>query len=84
VNHVVAHADLVPYALDLAAAMAEQPRDMVVAMREDWDRTDRLPVAEAHASHHEFAGTKGFRDSTATDLASHRNDVIARAHRQLG
>ena len=43
VNHVVAHADLVPYALDLAASIAEQPRDMVVAMREDWDRTDRLP-----------------------------------------
>ena len=57
---------------------------MVVAMREDWDRTDRLPVAAAHASHHEFAGAKGFRDSTAADLASHRTDVIARAHRQLG
>ena len=84
VNHVVAHADLVPYALDLAAAMADQPRDMVVAMREDWNRTDRLPVAEAHAAHHEFAGEKGFRDSTAADLASHRTDVIARAHRQLG
>ncbi len=84
VNHVVAHADLVPFALDLAAAIAEQPRDMVVAMREDWDRTDRLPVAEAHASHHDFAGAHGFRDATATDLASHRTDVIARAHRQLG
>jgi hypothetical protein len=52
-------------------------------MREDWDRTDRLPVAAAHAAHQEFAGAKGFRDSTATDLASHRTDVIARAHRQL-
>ena len=31
VNQVVAHADLVPFALDLAAAIAEQPRDMVVA-----------------------------------------------------
>ncbi len=84
VNHVVAHADLVPYALDLAAAMAEQPRDMVIAIREDWNRTDRLPVADAHASHQAFAADHGFRDSTATDLASHRTDVIARAHRQLG
>ena len=83
VNHVVAHADLLPFSLDLAASIAEQPRDMVVAMREDWDRTDRLPVAAAHAAHQEFAGAKGFRDSTATDLASHRTDVIARAHRQL-
>ncbi len=83
VNQVVGHADLVPYCLDLAAAIAEQPRDMVVAMREDWDLTDRLPVAAAHAAHGAFAAERGLRDSTATDLASHRQDVIARAHRQL-
>ena len=65
VNHVVAHADLLPFTLALAASIAEQPRPMVVAMREDWDRTDRLPVADAHAAHHEFAAAKGFRDSTA-------------------
>ncbi|MET0458686.1 MAG: enoyl-CoA hydratase-related protein, partial [Ilumatobacteraceae bacterium] len=35
VNHVVAHADLVPFTLALAASIAEQPRQMVVAMRED-------------------------------------------------
>jgi len=84
VNRVVAHADLVPYALDLAAAIAEQPRDMVTAMREDWDRTDRLPVAEAHAAHQRFAAARGFRASTADELASHRTSVIARAHEQLG
>ena len=83
VNVVVAHDDLLPYTLDLAAAIAEQPREMVTAMREDWDLTDRLPVAEAHAAHSEFSTSRGFRDSTATDLASHRQDVIARAHRQL-
>ena len=84
VNVVVAHDDLLPYTLDLATAIAEQPREMVTAMREDWDLTDRMPVAEAHAAHGEFSRTRGFRDSTATDLASHRQDVIARAHRQLG
>jgi enoyl-CoA hydratase len=83
VNHVVAHDDLVPYCVDMAAAMAEQPREMVLAMREDWDLTDRLPVAEAHAAHGAFAAERGLRDSTATELASHRQDVIARAHRQL-
>jgi enoyl-CoA hydratase len=83
VNQVVAHADLVPYCLDMAASIAEQPRHMVEAMREDWDLTDRLPVQEAHAAHGRFAAERGLRDSTAAELASHRQDVIARAHRQL-
>jgi enoyl-CoA hydratase len=83
VNQVVGHDDLVPYCLDLAASIAEQPREMVVAMREDWDLTDRLPVHEAHAAHGRFAEERGLRDSTAAGLASHRGDVIARAHRQL-
>ena len=85
VNHVVAHADLVPYALDLAASIAEQPRD------------DGRGDARGLGPHRPAAGRRrprrrttsspaeqGFRDSTATDLASHRTDVIARAHRQLG
>src|SRR5215213_3902370 len=83
VNQVVGHADLVPYCLDLAASIAEHPRHMVEAMREDWDLTDRLPVQEAHAAHGRFAAERGLRDSTAAELASHRRDVIARAHRQL-
>jgi enoyl-CoA hydratase len=83
VNQVVGHEDLVPYCLAMAASIAEQPRPMVVAMREDWDLTDRLPVHEAHAAHGRFAAERGLRDSTAAELASHRNDVIARAHRQL-
>ena len=83
VNHVVAHDDLVPFTLDLAAAIAEQPRDMVAAMREDWDRTDRLPVADAHAAHGVRRATRASR-LDGGDLASHRTDVIARAHRQLG
>ena len=72
VNQVVGHADLVPYCLDMAASIAEQPRHMVVAMREDWDLTDRLPVHEAHAAHGRFAAERGLRDSTAAELASHR------------
>ena len=78
-----AHADLVPLRLDMAASIAEQPQHMVAAMREDWDLTDRLPVQEAHAAHGRFATPRGLRDSTAAELASHRHDVIARAHRQL-
>ena len=83
VNQVVGHADLVPSCLALATSIAEQPRDMVVAMREDWDLTDRLPVRDAHELHSRFALERGLRDSTGSELASHRQDVIARAHRQL-
>ena len=83
VNQVVGHDDLVPYCLDMATSIAEQPQHMVAAMREDWDLTDRLPVQEAHAAHGRFAAERGLRDSTAAELASHRQDVIARAHRQL-
>ncbi len=83
-NHVVPHEELVPYALELAAAIAEQDRSMVSAMREDWAATDRLPFAAAHAAHQRFAEEHGYRDGTAEALASHGNDVIDRAHRQLG
>ncbi|MET0146329.1 MAG: enoyl-CoA hydratase [Ilumatobacteraceae bacterium] len=82
-NHVVPHDELIPFALELATAIAEQDRGMVAAMREDWDATDRLPVAEAHGSHNRFGAERGYRDGTAEALASHRSDVIARAHRQL-
>ena len=36
-NHVVAHEELVPFAMELAAAIAEQDRNMVATMRRDWD-----------------------------------------------
>ena len=83
VNHVVPHDELVPFAVELATAIAEQDRTMVSAMRTDWDATDRLPVAAAHAEHNRFAQEQGLRDGTSADLASHREGVIRRAHEQL-
>ena len=56
---------------------------MVGAMREDWNPTDRLPWAEAHAAHARLRAERGLARRTAVELASHRQDVIARAHRQL-
>jgi enoyl-CoA hydratase len=83
VNHVVPHDELLPFAIELATAMAEQDRTMVSAMRQDWDATDRLPLAAAHAEHNRFAQEQGLRDGTSADLASHREGVIRRAHEQL-
>ncbi|MCU4183498.1 enoyl-CoA hydratase/isomerase family protein [Acidiferrimicrobium sp. IK] len=81
-NHVVGHEDLVPFAMDLARAVAEQDATMVRAMRRDWDATDRLPVAEAHRLHGEHAEQGGFTTVAAGDIAARRETVIDRAHRQ--
>jgi len=82
VNHVVPHDELLPVARTLAQAIAEQDRAMVQAMRRDWDATDRLPVAEAHRLHVEFAQQNAFRAMTGADIAARRDAVIERARQQ--
>jgi enoyl-CoA hydratase len=83
VNHVVPHDELVPTALALAAAIAEQDRAMVRAMRHDWDATDRLPVHDAHRIHRQHAEQGGFTAVTGNDIAAHREEVVRRAHEQV-
>lgn len=78
-NHVVPHADLLPAAMALAEAIAEQDPRMVRAMRQDWDTTDRLPLDAAHRSHLETARRQGFTSVTGTDIASHHDEVVRRA-----
>jgi enoyl-CoA hydratase len=82
VNHLVPHDDLLPFALQLAHAIADQDRRMVRGMRRDWDETDRLPIAAARARHLEFARSGGFTDATGADIAARREDVLRRARRQ--
>ncbi len=81
-NHVVAHNELLPFTLGLARAIAEQDRDMVAAMRRDWDVTDRLPLEEAHRVHLELGRAAGSRSRTGEDLAAHRDAVLARSRTQ--
>jgi enoyl-CoA hydratase len=81
-NHVVPHDTLMEFALELARAIAEQDRGMVTTMREDWDATDRLPLPEARRRHAEYAREVGFASSTGAGIASHRDEVIARARSQ--
>jgi enoyl-CoA hydratase len=82
VNHVVPHDELLPLARSLAHAIAEQDRSMVRAMRSDWNATDRLPAAEAHRIHLEYAQRGGFRSRTGAEIAARRDAVIQHAHRQ--
>jgi enoyl-CoA hydratase len=80
-NEVVPHEQLVPRALQLAAAIAEQDRDMVSTMRRDWDLSMGVPVAEGHRIHWEHS-QRFAAQTDATALASHGDAVMARARQQ--
>jgi enoyl-CoA hydratase len=82
VNHVVAHDELIPRAMDLARAVAEQDREMVRALRRDWNESMGVPLDEARRIHEEHAARGGFRASQAADIAARREAVIARARIQ--
>ncbi len=81
VNHLVPHDDLLPTAIDLARAVAEQDRSMVAALRRDWDETGGLPLAEARRVHIEHA-SRASSGARADDLASHREAVLERSKTQ--
>ena len=80
-NHVVAHDELLPFTLALAAAIAEQDGAMIAAMRDDWDETGALPIHDAHSRHREIAVELGYSGVGSDTLREHMSDVIARAHR---
>jgi enoyl-CoA hydratase len=81
-NHVVPHADLLPFALDLARAIAEADRGMVRSMRHDWDAVDRLPLRDAHRAHHRHAEAGGWAAATGEQIAARREAVVERARSQ--
>jgi enoyl-CoA hydratase len=80
-NHVVPHADVVPYAIGLARAIAEQNRGMVAMMRDDWNATTGVTLDEARSIHAEFQQRSASNRSGA-DIARHRDDVLARSRAQ--
>ena len=80
-NHVVAHDQLLPFTLELAAAIAEQDPAMIAAMRRDWDETGALPIADAHRRHRATAEALNLTGAGSDTLREHMDDVIARAHR---
>ena len=76
------HDDLMPFALGLAAAIAEQDTKMVATMRRDWDETGALPIVEAHRRHRQIAEQSGFAGVGSDTLNQHMSAVVDRAHRQ--
>jgi enoyl-CoA hydratase len=82
-NHVVPHEELLPTAMRLAAAIAEADRDMVRAMREDWDATSGTPIRDARQLHVEFARLAGYAgQATAEGIAARRDAVLDRSREQ--
>ena len=81
-NHVVPHDELLPFSLSLASAIAEQPVDMVRLVRHDMDRTDSLPVHEAHREHVRIAREAGLGGATDATLRSNMEAVVDRARRR--
>lgn len=78
-NHVVPHDQLVDFALQMASDIAEQEPSMVAIMRQDWNSTAGLPIAEAHELHIQYAREGGFAEAEATGIASHHKAVMQRA-----
>jgi len=80
-NHVVPHDDVVPFAMGLARAIAEQDRDMVALMRDDWNVTTGVTLDEARLIHAEFQ-RRSRSNRSGADIASHRDEVLARSREQ--
>jgi enoyl-CoA hydratase len=82
-NHVVPHAELIPFTMKLAASIAESDRDMVATMREDWDATSGTPIRDArrlHVANTHAAGYDG--RATADGIAARRDAVLDRSRAQ--
>jgi enoyl-CoA hydratase len=82
-NHVVEHDQLISFAMRLAEEIAEADRDMVSAMRRDWDDNVGTPITQARRIHDNHARLGGFRDrATAEGIAVHREVVLSRSRAQ--
>jgi enoyl-CoA hydratase len=81
-NHVVPHDELLPRALELARAIADQDRHMVATARQDWNATTGVPLADARRIHQQHAERGGFTSADGSGIASRRDAVLARARAQ--
>lgn len=82
VNQVVPHDELLPATMKIAQAIAEQPRDMVTALRADWDESVGPPVREGRKVHARHAIDGGFGGNRGEEIAARREAVLARSRDQ--
>ncbi len=82
VNHVVPHERLLPAALELARAIAEQDPAMVRAVRGVWNDTIGQTLPDARRIHLERAAEGGVGTTTGSGIAARREEVVDRSRRQ--
>lgn len=82
VNQLVPHDQLMAEVMKVADAIAEQPRDMVVALRADWNESMGVPVAEGRRVHARHAVAGGFGGNRGEEIAARREAVLARSREQ--
>jgi enoyl-CoA hydratase len=82
VNQVVPHAELLPATMKVAHAVAEQPRDMVITLRADWNESVGVPVGEGRRVHTRHAIAGGFGGNRGEEIAARREAVLARSREQ--
>ncbi len=80
VNHLVPPDELIPLAVRLAAAIAEQDPTIVTTMRRDWDDTYNLPRGDALRAHYRTAAESGFNKAGRSTLQANMAAVVDRAH----
>jgi enoyl-CoA hydratase len=83
-NHVVPHAELIPFTMTLAEAIAEQDRKKVATLRRDWRANATLPMDHALAAHLGFSVQGGHSGSSSANLTQSRDGVLERSRQQRG
>lgn len=84
VNHVVEPDALVAFAVDLAAAFAEQNPSLLAAARAALRATAGLGIDEARRRHAELARAAMIEPPTGQSISRHRQRVIERARLRPG
>ena len=83
VNHVVPHADLLPFARKLAADITGYDQRPVRAMLEEYERTTSTTVAEGLRIEAQVAADWNARPEAVGDVANRRDAIIERGRRQV-
>jgi enoyl-CoA hydratase len=81
-NHLVRADELLPLALALADAIAEQDPTMVATVRRDWDDTTGRTIEDARRIHLLYARAAGLGTASAQGIADRREAVLDRSRSQ--
>jgi enoyl-CoA hydratase len=84
VNHVVPHAELIPFCRALAADITHNDNEAVVALNRLYQETSGLPLSEALMLEETAALQWQDRHHDPEVVAGRREGILSRAHEQLG